>query len=604
MVDGEISLHGPVLQDHNDASNEQIKLVIWDLDETFWRGTLSEGGITPIQANIDLIKELSARGIVNSVCSKNAFEAAKEMLVKLGVWEFFVFPKIEFGPKGSMLKEIIEAVQLRPASVLFIDDNVMNLNEALHYNPGMQVSEPSVLASLLDDWRCNGKPDPNLQRLERYKVLEQKYHDQKTAGGNNLEFLKTSGIRISFHHNVMDEFTRIHDLVNRSNQLNFTKKRWPEDEVSAREVFAKELSEVFDSHAGYVKVSDRYGNYGICGFYLSHFNTCYHFLFSCRAMNMGIEQFVWHKLNRPKVEIVGDVVSSLDHLPDWITVVDDADDAPIEEANTAYRPVVCVRGACDLSMMAHYLRTRFDTIEEFQFPYQGWGIHPVARVIALEEEVHSPDGQALIKKLPGMPPKRFESAINDGSADVYVLSFSSEFFPGLQRSRSTGMIFPFHNNFIGNVDYNSVSYETILQRSNGAVEFSASDWAFMQDEFEYVGFIDEALLAADISKIFKKLEGKIVIVLMLNTQISGENAAQKWILNWFAKINSVVLPLVNAFGYYKIDVNEFVCDVDDLVDPLEDPGVHYKREVYMKLAERVAAICTTHGKSLVSSEVA
>ena len=34
-----------------------IKIIIWDLDDTFWKGTLSEGGITPIAENIKLVKK-------------------------------------------------------------------------------------------------------------------------------------------------------------------------------------------------------------------------------------------------------------------------------------------------------------------------------------------------------------------------------------------------------------------------------------------------------------------------------------------------------------------------------------------------------------------
>ena len=30
---------------------EKVRLVIWDLDETFWRGTLTEGGIEYVQAH-------------------------------------------------------------------------------------------------------------------------------------------------------------------------------------------------------------------------------------------------------------------------------------------------------------------------------------------------------------------------------------------------------------------------------------------------------------------------------------------------------------------------------------------------------------------------
>ena len=37
----------------------KVKLVIWDLDETFWRGTLTEGGIAHIDSNIEMVRELS-----------------------------------------------------------------------------------------------------------------------------------------------------------------------------------------------------------------------------------------------------------------------------------------------------------------------------------------------------------------------------------------------------------------------------------------------------------------------------------------------------------------------------------------------------------------
>ena len=49
---------------------EKIKLIIWDLDDTFWKGTLSEGGVIIPDEHINLIKNLTDAGIVNSICSK------------------------------------------------------------------------------------------------------------------------------------------------------------------------------------------------------------------------------------------------------------------------------------------------------------------------------------------------------------------------------------------------------------------------------------------------------------------------------------------------------------------------------------------------------
>ena len=56
----------------------KVKLVIWDLDETFWTGTLSEGAVK--NPHVELVKRLATHGIVNSISSKNDFEQAKKKL--------------------------------------------------------------------------------------------------------------------------------------------------------------------------------------------------------------------------------------------------------------------------------------------------------------------------------------------------------------------------------------------------------------------------------------------------------------------------------------------------------------------------------------------
>ncbi len=576
------TLHDLVASIRFAPAGEPIRLVIWDLDETFWRGTLSEEGIEPIPEHIELVKSLSARGIVNAICSKNNFALARQKLEQLGIWEYFIFPRIAFAPKGEMIREIIEAAQLRAPSVIFIDDHAMNLNEALHYNPGLQLAEPHILASLLDDPRCKGKPDPALERLARYKVLEQKQAAQATAGGDNIEFLRSSQIRISLHYDVLEQFPRIHELVNRSNQLNFTKRRWPEDLAEALPFVEQEFNAVFNSHWGYVKISDRYGNYGICGFFMTRFNRALHFLFSCRAMNMGLEPFVWHLIGRPTIlaKHAGDF--SLETLPDWITIVDDADnnsEAPPQPV--VVKPLLCLRGACDLSMMAHYLRPNFETIEEYQYPYKGWVVHRTAREIAVAEDVKTPELQALLAQIPHAPPGRFESAVNTRAADIYVLSFSSEIFGGLKRARSTGTVLPLFLAEIGPKPYADFSY-TQLQEKRPEVFLNPAEWAYLQEEYESVPYLDADMLTHDLHCLFRKLVGKKVIVLKLNSTIGN----RKWTLDNYGRINDIVLPVAREHGCLIIDIADFVRSTDDLIDP-DDAGVHYSRNVYRRLAARV-----------------
>jgi FkbH-like protein len=562
-------------------AGEAVRLVIWDLDNTFWRGTLSEEGIIPVPEYIALVKILSARGIVNSICSKNDFALAQQQLMQLGIWEYFVFPRIAFAPKGVMIREIIDAAQLRAPSVLFIDDHVMNLNEALHYNPGLQLAEPHVLETLLDDPRCQGKPDDGLQRLARYRVLEEKRAAQNAAGGDNVEFLRGSGIRISLHYDVLEQFTRIHELVNRTNQLNFTKRRWPEEPEAALALAKEEFGKVFNSHWGYVKTADRYGNYGICGFFMTRHNNALHFLFSCRAMNMGLEQFVWHKLGRPRIIANPAVDFSTLAQPDWITVVGDADDFAAPAQAVAPRPLLCLRGACDLSMMAHYLRLNFETIEEYQYPYKGWVVHRTAREIAVAEEVKTPGIQALLAELPHAPPGRFESAVNTRQADVYVLSFSSEIFGGLKRSRSTGAVLPLFLAEIGPKPYADFSYEQLREKRE-EIFIDPAQWAYLQEEYETVPFIDAGQLTQDLHCLFKKLAGKKIIVLKLNSTVGN----RRWTLDNYQRINDIALPVARDYGCHIIDIAEFVRGTDDLIDP-DDAGVHFSRNVYRKLAARI-----------------
>ena len=39
----------------------KTKLIIWDLDDTFWKGTLSEGGVEFLPEMINFIEELTLK---------------------------------------------------------------------------------------------------------------------------------------------------------------------------------------------------------------------------------------------------------------------------------------------------------------------------------------------------------------------------------------------------------------------------------------------------------------------------------------------------------------------------------------------------------------
>jgi len=332
----------------------KVKLVIWDLDDTFWSGTLAEEGIVPIARNAEMVIELSKRGIVNSICSKNDRAAAKAQLIEQGVWDYFVFPAIGFNPKGKAIAQMIEGAALRPENVLFIDDNTANLEEAKFFNPGIMTAHPAdVLEELLEHPHLEGKPDPELTRLEQYRFLQKKVEERAASTLSNEEFLRASNIRVRIDHDAAANFERVVELINRTNQLNYTKKRLATG--AEVEAFRDSLAQ-YGNVCGCVFAADDYGDYGLIGFFLlrkrANGQRLIHFAFSCRTMHMGIEQYVYDMLGRPEIEIASPVSYGLEtHAKiDWINTGGASEADAIEKVGK-----LVLLGGCDMLQLASYL---------------------------------------------------------------------------------------------------------------------------------------------------------------------------------------------------------------------------------------------------------
>ena len=135
---------------NNLKPTDKIKLVIFDLDETFWNGVLSsEESIQPKPSAIKLVKTLVDNGIMCSISSKNDFETAKKKLIELKVWDNFIFPSINWNPKGAQIAKLIKDANLRDENVLFIDDNPSNLAEAQYYCQNIKIATPDIFENLL-----------------------------------------------------------------------------------------------------------------------------------------------------------------------------------------------------------------------------------------------------------------------------------------------------------------------------------------------------------------------------------------------------------------------------------------------------------------------
>ncbi|QJU56505.1 HAD-IIIC family phosphatase [Sphingomonas sp. AP4-R1] len=332
-----------------------IKLVVWDMDDTFWHGTLSEGGVTLIDRNISIVRELVDRGIMSSISSKNEHEAVKQVLADAGIWDLFVFPQISWNAKGGALETIINHANLRADNILFVDDNPINLEEIRFRFPTMMVAHPDeVLEGLLDLPQAKGKDDRKHSRLEQYKNLEKKVSEQTGTTLSNEDFLRQCEVKLSFDFDVEAHFDRIVELVNRSNQLNYTKVRLETDEAIAD--FRAKLQR-HDIMSAAISARDRYGDHGMIGFYMQHKderqNRLIHYVWSCRMMNAGLEQYVYERIGSPDITVAEPVSNPIVTFPkiDWIEEVAANDDGG---ASALAAQQLLLIGSCDLSAVASY----------------------------------------------------------------------------------------------------------------------------------------------------------------------------------------------------------------------------------------------------------
>ncbi|MBS1061870.1 hypothetical protein JK185_02235 [Gluconobacter wancherniae] len=176
---------------------------------------------------------------------------------------------------------------------MFIDDNPMNLREVSSVVPNIQIENENFLPRLLSDPRFVGKNDNQLKRLADYKILEAKNEVLETRGGDSHAFLRDSGITVELDYDIENNLTRVIEIINRTNQLNFTKNRLSDDISEAEKQIREDLSH-YDRHAALVRVRDRFGDYGYVGFFLqargAGYNNLKHFCFSCRTLGMYIEK--------------------------------------------------------------------------------------------------------------------------------------------------------------------------------------------------------------------------------------------------------------------------------------------------------------------------
>lgn len=565
---------------------EKIKLVIWDLDETFWKGVLSEEEVNILPKNIQLIKRLTDVGIINSICSKNDYEKVKRKMNEWEIWDYFVFPSIDWSPKGARIQQLICDMQLRPANVLFIDDNPSNLEEARFFSKELMTMLPDQLPELLEAAFACKKNDISHKRLQQYQLLEKK-QQQRQKYASNEQFLYSSNIRVTWGTDCLKNIDRIYDLIWRSNQLNFTKIRLTREELM--ELFSKG-----ECKCGYISVEDNFGDYGIVGFYALKNNELLHFCFSCRTLGMGIEQYVYSMLGRPDLKINGEVISSLesDEIPGWINQKKTGEKGMSLKVQSASSHSVLIKGPCDLFQVLPYIADK--SIIDTEFTYvnsNGVTIESTGHTTHIVEALRlsEQEKQRILNEVPFADAGIYNDNIYKGEYELVIISILQDANLGVYRRKETGEQIAFLE-----------GYHPITERKNWDAyingEYNTAGFKFTKkcleefaEKYEFVGINSPEQIVKNLKFIKEHLPIKCELAVMLGGELYYEKNTFPAYENRHLvhkEINDVIRNAADSIGLKLIDVNKYLVDQSSFYDHFN----HYIKPVYYQLAGEIVAL--------------
>ncbi|KTC85274.1 hypothetical protein [Legionella cincinnatiensis] len=584
----------------------EIKLIIWDLDDTLWKGTLADqDDVILNQDVIARIEYLLNRGIVHSICSKNDVRKAEKMLKQLGIYEFFIFPKISFEDKGLRIKKIIEQAQLREQNVLFVDDNEFVLREVLFHNPNIAVKlADQFMQEDVSNW---GKNDSNRERLAHYKILERKEKNKITfLEKNNDEhaFLKECNIKIQLIPlDINDhEIERVIELVNRSNQMNYTRSR-----IKYEYLFT--LFELKNGSNFKIRVEDKYGDYGVVGYVCILNNTLFHYVFSCRILGMCVEarMYQWLKAMYPELKPSFNIskLKNVDINLDFIAI--NLQQESDEKKSTPNSKKVLVRGPCLANAVSFLLSEHYHVDEEIFSFFEYANLH------FLRENLEGKQDTRFDKTRKAIESNEYHMIVNFLESDYYSGNYKIQskkipvtssyiFWKSLKTIKQDNQVLGEHIKTMMingmrdikrfNLDNRFSPWPRIEKIVNATLDWFGDRWRKILYQFifyfvfkNYRGYVSEkqfennvlwyiGLFPEHVKLLFINPPEKIPLPLM--TQEQNERIVKRTEL-----LNKIMRNIA------KEKPNVLLLEMDDILDQedIVDSFSHLKRKGYIKLSQ-------------------
>ncbi|MFI1584668.1 HAD-IIIC family phosphatase [Embleya sp. NPDC020630] len=238
-----------------------VKCLVWDLDNTLWRGTLLEDEDLVVSPIIrEVIVGLDARGVLQSVCSRNDHDPAWARLAALGMADWFLVPEIGWGRKSDGIRRIAERLGFAPSAVAFIDDQPAERAEVAHHLPDVRCYRAEDAATLLDLPEFSPKTVTVDARRRRtmYRAGVRRTDERTRFTGSHDDFLRSLEMVMRIERATEDELSRVEELTLRTSQMNATGVHY--SDATLRALLDDACHEVLVA-----TLTDRFGPHGAVG---------------------------------------------------------------------------------------------------------------------------------------------------------------------------------------------------------------------------------------------------------------------------------------------------------------------------------------------------
>lgn len=311
----------------SDLFKQTHRMLVTDLDNTLWGGEVADLGFENVTYGEDtptgrefkrlqkLIRSLSALGINISAISKNEpniedqFKSSKRFVLN---YSFFSSAMINLESKSHNITNLEKDIGFNSDFYVYLDDSIFELVNIFVDHPYIDfiiAKNPSYSLHQLQGLCFFKKTivlDDDITRIENIKKLITQNNLRKTFKTNS-EFLDNIDIELIIQKIDQKNFSRIKQLLLKSNQFNLTNKRY--------------YDLTLDNYTSYpvdflcVEYIDAFGSQGIISVLCLIENNdniiLDNFVMSCRVIGRSVENMIIkHIALKTKKNILGNYIKT------------------------------------------------------------------------------------------------------------------------------------------------------------------------------------------------------------------------------------------------------------------------------------------------------